>query len=105
MTTAPKQPQDRKPRAKKAEPVADAFSFDHNGETYTLAPTADHVTPGFVRRNRHEDEANVTYLLIEEMADDDTLDVIDSMSWPEHRAFHEAFGKHIEAFMGATLGE
>lgn len=105
MPTAPKVPQDHKPKASTLDDVDDCFSFDHDGKTYTLAPTADHMTPGFIRKHRNTNEADVTYSLIEELADAETLDVIDNMSWSEHSKFHEALGEYINAFMGASTGE
>lgn len=105
-TATPKQPQDRKPKRGTAfDDVPEAFEFEHDGETYTFRPTAEHVTPGFLRKHRRDDEIDITYTMIELLADEETLEVIDNMSFPEHSAFQEQFGTYFQKFMGATLGE
>lgn len=103
--TEPKKPQDHKPKKKTLDDVPAAFEFTHEGETYAFKPTADHLTPGFLRKNRRRDEFDATYTIIETLAPDDVLDVIDNMSWKEHSELQEAFGDYFQEFMGASVGE
>jgi len=94
----PKKPQDRKP---KTEDVSDCFSFEHDGETYTLKRTIDHITPGFLRKNRKLDDLDAFFTILEELADDEQLAVIDGMSTPEFGQLNRDFYKHL----GAQRGE
>ena len=99
----PRKPQDHKKKAEKADPV---FSFEHNGETYTFDRATDEVlTPGFVRRNRDADMADLAYQLIESVAGSEALDVLDNMSFKEHGKVLKAYQDHILEVMGAELGE
>lgn len=111
MTTTPanvKQPQDRKPKAVKAEAddLRDAvFTFEHDGKPYRFTrPTAPLLTPGFVRRNR-KNEAEALFSLMEELTDQDTLDVIDNMSWEDNAKFLQELSAHVQDVMQVSLGE
>ena len=84
-------------------PAAEAFSFDHDGTTYTFRPTLEVLTPGFIRRNRHND-ADAAFTLLESLADEEALEVIDNMTFKENAALMVEFQKHIEAVMGEALG-
>jgi hypothetical protein len=99
----PKQPQDHK--SKVGEPVEECFSFEAHGKTWTLAPTKSVLNPGFVRRHRNAGEGDIFYTLIESLADGDTLEAFDTMSFAENAETIEAFGEHVRAVMGASLGE
>lgn len=96
--TTPKKPQDRKPKAVEAE---ECFTFTHNGESYTLKPTMESITPGFMRRIRKFDDLDAFFTILEELADDEQLAVVDSMS---HAEFGE-LSKEFYAHLGATQGE
>lgn len=96
-----KVPADRK---RKSEPVEDAFSFEHDGETYTFKPTLDHLTPGFVRRNR-DNEVEFYYALLEMLAGDDALAVLDDMTFKENSTIMRQFGDHADAVLKVSLGE
>lgn len=92
------EPQDHKPKTN-GEDVPDRFTFTHDGEDYTFAKTGDVLTPAFLRRNRTRDEADVHYLLIEQLSDEEQLDVIDSMGWKDARKFNDAFDEYINAWL------
>lgn len=101
MTDIPKGakvPGDHKAKAKDEQ--ADAFSFEHDGETYTFKPTYDVLTPGFLRANRRREEIDAFFTMVEALADEDTLDVIDHMSRDEFKALMEDF----YAYLGADQG-
>lgn len=100
----PKEPQDHKSKAG-SDDVAESFSFDADGVTYTLAPTKSVLNPGFVRRFRHAEEGDIFYTLIEKLADEDALEAFDTMSFADNAEVIKAFGKHVEAVMGADLGK
>lgn len=97
MTTTP---QDRRSkRKKKAEPV---FSFEAEGETFTfIKPTSDVVTPGWVRKHRTMTDVDQFFTLLEELADEDTLDVLDNLPQKEFERINEEFFEHL----GADRGE
>ena len=95
---APRKPQDRKPKAADAE---DCFTFEHEGKSYTLKPTLDHLTPRFMRANRRREDVDAFFTILEELADEVQLEVIDSMSGEEFGELSKDFYKHL----GATQGE
>ena len=96
MTTA-KKPQDNK---------SGLFSFEHDGETYTFIKSLSFTTkPGFIRKNRRKNEADVMFDILEEVCDEETLAVIDEMETDEFVKLNLAIGEHIEALSGATMGE
>lgn len=94
-----KMPSDHKSKDEEPE---ECFSFEHEGETYTFAPTLDHLTPGFIRKNR-SNEAEFQYGLIEQLADDETLKVLDSMTLRENANMMRDFGKYVERVMKVSL--
>lgn len=90
-----KKPSDRKP--KDAEP-GDRFSFEHDGNTYTLKPTWDVLTPGWLRANRRRDDIDAFFTMVEALAPDDdgvTLDVIDNMGRNEFRKLMSSFYEYM----------
>lgn len=101
MTDIPqgaKKPSDRK--SKKSE-QAEAFSFEHDGETYSFKPTFDILTPGFLRKNRRRDEIDAFFTMVEALVEDDaTLDVIDNMSRDEFQSLMTDFYGYLEANQG-----
>ena len=100
-----KQPTDRKPKNVNGT-APDVFAFTHKGKRYEFArPTAEVITPGWLRRNRKMEDVDATYSAIEQLADDDVLDVIDAMSWADHGTFQENFQEHMQQVMGVTMGE
>lgn len=101
--TTPKQPQDHKPKkAKRSEaPGEDApYTFTEDGETYTLAPFSD-LPNGFFRANRRREALDLSYLIVEKLADEDTLEVMDGWSRKRFNDFQEDFARHN----GFQLGE
>lgn len=105
MTTSPKQPQDRKPKAKAPEEVPDAYEFEHDGNTYTLKPTAEVVNFGFLRRHRDSDQQKVIYTLLELLAEPEVLAVLDEMPLPATKDLLAGFDEYITSWVGATMGE
>lgn len=94
----PKQPQDHK--SKKAERDG-VFRFEHGGETYEFKDVFDVLTPGFIRKNRRRDDVDAFFTLVEALADDETLDVIDNLPRDEFAKLQRDFN----AFLEATPGE
>lgn len=98
--TAPRKPQDRKPKAVNESEENAPFEFEHNGETFTLA-SADTLDAGFARKNRKLTPDDQFFTVLEALADDETLAAIDSMRKQEFEAFQKAFFTHS----GIELGE
>ena len=106
MPTVPataKQPTDRKQAGEGVEfdPV---FSFEHGGATYTFdRPTEEVLTPGFLRKNRH-DETELIFGLFEALASAEVLEVIDNMSHPDFQAVSVRFIEHQQLVLGGSTG-
>ena len=109
--TAPRQPQDHKP--KKAEPALDAKTVEPltyvalDGTEYLVdgAPLVDKITPGFMRRARNKDQMTLTFDLVEmAVTDGALLDLLDA-SWEELARFDDAFGAYWTEILGASMGE
>ena len=93
-----KKPTDRK---SKVQDAPDAFSFEHDGETYTFKPTFDVLTPGFLRKNRRREEVDAFFTMVEALVvDDEQLDVIDNMSRDEFQQLMKDFYGYLEASQG-----
>lgn len=95
MTTAPRRPQDR---LSKTEPTNGLFTFTHKGETYTLPkPVATVRAPKFMRANRRRSDLDLTWTIIEALADDDDdiMDVFDDMDEKEFERVSKRLGKLI----------
>lgn len=76
------------------------FSFEHAGETYTFEKSFSEVRKtGWLRANRRRDELDLAFTILEEIAGDDVLDVIDDME-PEEFA---NLSKRISAALNATF--
>jgi hypothetical protein len=99
-TTAPRRPQDHKPKATQA--TNGLFSFTHQGKQYTFPkPFSAVQNPKFLRQHRRRDELDLTFTIIEALADDDDeiLDAIDSMAIGE---FNKLSARLNKALANAT---
>lgn len=85
----PTTPQDHRT---KAETAAEPFTFDHDGETYTLPST---VKAGLLRKVRKLDELDMLFTIIEETADPDAVAAIDDMDTSEFNDVVERWQRHI----------
>ena len=97
-------PQDRRPKP------TGKFSFVHKGKTYTFPkPFAEVQNPKFLRANRHRDDLDMTFTIIEALADDDPdlLAVVDSLSLADFNKLSSRLGKAMTAAIGGSeeLGE
>jgi hypothetical protein len=91
--TEVKKPQDHKKAG------GEKFTFEHKGQSYTFAETFDAVTsPKWIRENRRRTEEDQLFTMLEEVAGDECIKVIDSMERAEFRAFYESMGKAIREF-------
>lgn len=97
-----KKPQDHKASKEELE----YFTFEHRGETYTFEGSLKTLSkPGFIRRNRHKDEMDILFTLLEEIAGDEALEVIDDMEQDEFEKFAGELNEAITEYNGASLGE
>lgn len=75
---------------------ADLFSFEHDGETYTFEQPFDVVrSPRWLRANRRRDELDLAFTILEEIAGDDALEAIDSMSEDEFAELSKKLNKEL----------
>lgn len=106
MPTVPagvKVPQDHK--AKSDTPPSHFSFFDQDGVEWTFEKcTAPALSLGFIRRSR-SDEAGMLFSLIEQLAGDDTLAAFDALPMDAGAKVLATLGEHIQAVMGATMGE
>lgn len=78
----------------------DFYTFEHDGQTYTFErPFAVVRSPRWLRANRRRDELDLAFTILEEIAGDAVLDVIDSMSEEDFASF----AKGVNAAMGASF--
>lgn len=107
MPTIPegaRSPQDHKSPQDKDKPDG-VFSFRHRGEIYRFAkPTTVELTPGFVRRNRNN-PAEFQYGLIEALAGDDVLEVLDTMTMADNLTVMRQFDQHVQDTLRVSVGE
>lgn len=83
--TAVKQPQDHK------EPRGNTYSFEFNGKTYRFEKSFETIaTPKWLRANRRRDELDLAFTMLEEIAGDEVLEVIDTMTQDEFKEFSKA---------------
>jgi hypothetical protein len=76
----------------------DFFTFEHDGETYTFErPFAVVRSPRWLRANRRRDELDLAFTILEEIAGDEVLAVIDSMTEDEFKAFALLLNKEMGA--------
>lgn len=63
------------------------FSFEHDGETYEFEHDFSKVRkPGFLRKHRHDTLDELTFTVMEEVAGDEALEVLDEMDRDEWNA-------------------
>lgn len=102
MTTSTKKTEDHK----KSKAELEHFSFEHDGKTYEFEGSLALLgKPGFIRKNRNKDEIDILFTLLEEIAGDDALEVIDDMEVEEFEAFSKALNDQIVEYQGASVGE
>lgn len=78
----------------------DLFSFEHRGNTYTFEkPFSTIRSPRWLRANRRRDELDLAFTILEELAGEGVLEVIDSMSEEE---FKELSGRLLKD-LGASF--
>jgi hypothetical protein len=104
--TAPRRPQDHKPKAT----ATGLFSFTHDGKEYTFPKPFSAVSqPKFLRANRRRDELDMSFTMIEVLADDDEdiLAAIDDMSLAEFNKLSTRMGRALRDSVGnpEELGE
>lgn len=74
------------------------YTFTHNGKSYTFEkPVSEVATPKWLRANRRRSEVDQTFTALEEIAGDEVLEVIDSMTRDEFVAFSKKFEKELSA--------
>jgi len=95
MATARKTPQDHKKSADE-----DRFEFEHDGEAYSL-PKFGSWSAGLVRRVRKLSDVDASFTILEEVADPETLAVIDSMPLERFNELQQEWAEHA----GVSLGE
>lgn len=78
------------------------------GELITIETSAGKVriekfapTAGFIRKNRHKDEVEIMFLIIEQFADEQALETIDQLPITELKDFFAQWQEES----GAILGE
>jgi hypothetical protein len=102
---AARTPQDRKAKAGEGR-----FTFTHKGKSYTLPkPVSTVANPGFLRANRRRDELDLSFTIIEILADEDPdiLAVIDAMPLADFNRMSRRLSKAISDGLEAApeLGE
>lgn len=80
--------------------ATEQFHYEHDGKTFTL-PKLENIPAGLMRRVRKLPEVDGAFTIIEEVADETALEVIDSMTLVEFMRFQEAWEKGS----GSSLGE
>lgn len=100
MTTASRAPQDRKPKKNNGRKVGQTFQFTTANGTITM-PLLEFIDFGVGRKLRNLDESEAIYTLVESVADEKSLAVIDRMKAAEVGEFIEAYYKAS----GVDLGE
>lgn len=85
-----KQPTDHKKKAG----TEDNYTFTYNDKQYTFEKGFDVIgSPKFLRSNRRRDELDFAFTMLEEIAGDEVLAVIDEMSTEEFKEFSKAMGE------------
>lgn len=82
----------------------DPFTYTtESGLTFTVASlAAPFNTAGELRKMRKASPIDLAYYVIERDCDEDTLAIVDEMSWEE---FNEKFSKQWAEHSGIALGE
>lgn len=74
------------------------FTFEKDGKTYEFERSLDVVRrPGWLRKNRRRDELDLAFTILEEVAGDEALSVIDEMDEDEFKALMERLNAEITA--------
>jgi hypothetical protein len=95
--TAPRRPQDRQQKASASKDGY--FSFTKGDTTYTFPkPFSTVQSPAYLRQHRRRSDLDLTFTMIEDLADDDPdiLKAIDSMSREEFNTLSTRLGKALE---------
>lgn len=102
----PKKPQDHKTKAEKQSEDT-GFSFEVDGETYTLKPATGNFTRGFYRRIRKESEIDQMFSIVELLAPDEkTLDAFDNIPDEDFKdVFAQPFNAYFKKINGTSVGE
>lgn len=77
------------------------FHYDHNGQTVVL-PKFKHTPAGVVRKVRSKSEAEQIFTVLEALADDDALAIIDTMDTEQLQAFIAAWQKDSNVTVGES---
>jgi hypothetical protein len=95
----------RRKRTPPARPDArtDDFVFERNGSSYHL-PSFAMLKSGLIRRIRGMEEADAFYLVLEEVADPDTLAALDDMPMVELATVMRAWQEHAGVRLGESRG-
>ncbi|MDH6279340.1 hypothetical protein [Prescottella agglutinans] len=91
------------PRKKTVAPKSevDVFEFTTEaGETVTV-PAFKSIKPGVIRKTRKLDQADQFWTILESLADDDAIAIIDEMDADEFQEFQREWFGHS----GVDLGE
>ena len=101
----PRVPQDRRPKDGDGR-----FSFTSKGKTYTFPrPFAEVQNPKFLREHRRRDELDLTFTILETLADDDPdiMAAIDAMPLAEFNKLSARLNKALNEAVGGAgeLGE
>lgn len=76
----------------------DLYSFEFKGETYTFErPFSVVRAPRWLRANRRRDELDLAFSIIEEIAGDEVLEVVDSMDESDFELFAVALKGALNA--------
>lgn len=91
-----KTPMDHQPsQEEKAEQL---YTFTYQGTTYTFEkPFSVVQTPRWLRANRRRDELDLAFTILEEVAGEDVLEVVDDMSQAELEKFMKGIQKEYQA--------
>jgi hypothetical protein len=92
--------------SKSAGPTGNKEPFTYTteaGQTITVASlAAPFKTAGELRKMRKASPIDLAYYVIERDCDEETLEIVDEMSWEE---FNEVFSKQWAEHSGIALGE
>ena len=109
MTTARKQPQDRRPKQgadAAPEGIEPLIYTALDGTEYEVDGSllVDVLTPGWLRKHRHMGDMDVTFELLEACASPELLEALDA-SWEELGKFSDVFNPYWRETLGASVGE
>lgn len=90
-----------KDTATEREANSDVFTFEYEGKDYTLLPASKIKAGVFRKVARMENELEAMFTLVEAVADEDALEVLDEMPLDQFGEVFKAWQEHS----GASLGE